>query len=61
MKVDPENRLVADTLEAEWNNALRELARAQDELEAAREHERKSHAPPDVDQLHTVTKDFPSV
>jgi DNA-binding transcriptional regulator YiaG len=26
MKVDPDNRLVADTLEAEWNEKLRNLA-----------------------------------
>lgn len=61
MQVDPENRLVADTLEAEWNNALRELARAQDELEVARELDRKSHAATDLDQLHTVAKAFPLV
>ena len=28
MRVDPDNRLVADTLEAEWNQKLRELAQA---------------------------------
>lgn len=31
MKVDPENRLVADELEAEWNRKLRALAEAQDD------------------------------
>lgn len=31
MKVDPENRLVADELEAEWNRKLRSLTEAQDE------------------------------
>jgi hypothetical protein len=36
MKVDPDNRLVADTLEAEWNNKLRRHA------EAAEEYERRS-------------------
>jgi len=29
--VDPSNRLVADTLEAEWNDKLRALAKAQEE------------------------------
>ena len=33
MKVDPENRLVADTLEAEWNNKLSSLAEAQEQYE----------------------------
>jgi DNA invertase Pin-like site-specific DNA recombinase len=31
MKVDPENRLVADELEAEWNRKLRALSQAQEE------------------------------
>jgi len=29
MRVDPNNRLVADTLEAEWNHKLRVLTEAQ--------------------------------
>jgi len=33
MKVDPDNRLVADTLEAEWNDKLRRHAEAADEYE----------------------------
>jgi hypothetical protein len=33
MKVDPDNRMVADTLEADWNAKLRALADAQDRLE----------------------------
>jgi len=37
--VEPENRLVARTLEAEWERRLSELAAAQDEL-ARREHQR---------------------
>ena len=61
MQVDPENRLVADTLEAEWNNALRELARAEDELAAAREHDQGQHATKDVEQLHAIAKVLPSV
>ena len=31
MQVDPDNRLVADTLEAEWNDKLRDMAKAQEE------------------------------
>jgi len=37
MAVDPTNRLVADSLEADWNNALRELNNAQETYEKARE------------------------
>jgi len=33
MQVDPDNRLVADSLEAEWNEKLRTLADAQDRYE----------------------------
>ncbi|MBT3374474.1 MAG: hypothetical protein HN742_18070 [Lentisphaerae bacterium] len=37
MTVDPDNRLVADVLEAEWNDRLRSLAEAQVEYEKQRE------------------------
>jgi hypothetical protein len=36
LAVDPTNRLVADALEADWNNALRELAEATDAYERAK-------------------------
>ena len=36
LAVDPTNRLVADTLEADWNNTLRELAEATDAYERAK-------------------------
>jgi hypothetical protein len=36
LRVDPENRLVADVLEAEWNDRLRALAAAQQAYEEAR-------------------------
>ncbi len=35
LAVDPDNRLVADTLEADWNDALRQHQAAQDEYEQA--------------------------
>jgi DNA invertase Pin-like site-specific DNA recombinase len=35
LAVDPTNRLVADQLEADWNNKLRELADARDEYQRA--------------------------
>lgn len=37
VRVDPDNRLVAATLEAEWNNKLRALDAAQDDYERQRE------------------------
>jgi hypothetical protein len=36
-RVDPNNRLVADALEAEWNAALRTLQEAQQDYDIARE------------------------
>jgi len=39
MKVDPENRLVADSLEAEWNNKLRTLTETQQERERQRQQD----------------------
>ena len=39
MLVDPNNRLVADTLEGEWNEKLRILAKAREDREHAREHD----------------------
>ncbi len=39
MMVDPANRLVADTLEAHWNDKLRALAAAREERERARHEE----------------------
>jgi DNA invertase Pin-like site-specific DNA recombinase len=38
--VDPANRLVADTLESDWNEKLRALAKARDERERARAEDR---------------------
>jgi DNA invertase Pin-like site-specific DNA recombinase len=39
LRVDPDNRLVADSLEAEWNHKLRALSDAQDEYERRRQTE----------------------
>lgn len=40
MQVDPDNRMVADTLEADWNAKLRVLADAQERCEQKKEHGR---------------------
>jgi DNA invertase Pin-like site-specific DNA recombinase len=39
MLVDPNNRLVADTLEAEWNDKLRTLTQAREERERGRQQD----------------------
>ena len=41
LAVDPANRLVADTLEADWNTALRALNQAQDACDQARKQHRR--------------------
>jgi DNA invertase Pin-like site-specific DNA recombinase len=61
MRVDPDNRMVADSLEADWNEKLRALATAQ------QEYERQSSiadAPMDCaqrDRIATLATDFPAV
>ena len=40
MQVDPSNRLVADALEADWNDKLRVLAEAQEQYEQQRQKDR---------------------
>ena len=40
MLVDPSIRLVADTLEREWNDKLRALAKAQEDRERERQKDR---------------------
>jgi hypothetical protein len=41
LRVDPNNRLVADSLEADWNDKLRQLAEAQESCERQRAQDRK--------------------
>jgi DNA invertase Pin-like site-specific DNA recombinase len=61
VKVDPDNRLVADALEAEWNERLRQLDAMQ------REHERQQQADqtlldePSRQRVVDLAHDFPRV
>jgi DNA invertase Pin-like site-specific DNA recombinase len=41
LRVDPDNRLVADSLEADWNGKLRQLAETQESCERQRAQDRK--------------------
>ncbi len=59
MRVDPSNRLVADTLEAQWNEALRSLAQAKEDYEKQRGLDA---AQPTVEQrakILALASDFP--
>jgi DNA invertase Pin-like site-specific DNA recombinase len=58
MLVDPSNRLVADTLEAEWNEKLRALAHARDERERARRDDLLTLDQQVSQRLMTLTTDF---
>ncbi len=58
MMVDPGNRLVADTLEADWNEKLRILAKAREERERARREDPIVIDDAIRDRLVAMTTDF---
>jgi excisionase family DNA binding protein len=58
MMVDPANRLVADTLESDWNDKLRALAQTRDECERARAEDRIAIDDAIRDRLIAMTTDF---
>jgi Recombinase/Recombinase zinc beta ribbon domain len=59
MRVDPDNRLVADTLEADWNRRLRALQEAQQEYEQQRRKDCRAIDEELRSRLHTLATDFP--
>jgi DNA invertase Pin-like site-specific DNA recombinase len=61
MKVDPDNRLVADSLEAEWNNKLRALAEAQAHYEQQTQKQRLLLDSQTREQLLSLAADFPRI
>ncbi|MGQ7935252.1 recombinase family protein [Paraburkholderia sp. D1E] len=58
MLVAPDNRLVADTLEHEWNDKLRTLANAREERERSQQEERLVVDDAIRDRLIAMTTDF---
>jgi len=58
MLVDPNNRLVADTLESQWNVALRALGAAQEERERGRRDDRLALDDAIRERLVAMTTDF---
>ena len=58
MLVDPSNRLVADTLEAEWNDKLRALAQAREERERGRQQDQLVVDETIRQRLVVMTTDF---
>ena len=59
MHVDPGNRLVADTLEAEWNQALRALADAKERYEKQRQSDRAGLTDEQRAAIMALATDFP--
>jgi hypothetical protein len=58
MLVDPNNRLVADTLEREWNDKLRALAKAEEDRERGRQKDQLAVDDSLRDRLVAMTTDF---
>ena len=61
LAVDPANRLVADTLEADWNTALRALDHAQDACEQARKHDTGQLTDAQKTRISQLVTDLPAI
>ena len=61
LRVDPENRLVADVLEADWNTRLRELAEVQQEAERQQEADQRKLSALEQQAIAELVDDFPRV
>ena len=59
LRVDPDNRLVADSLEADWNQKLRALADAQEEYERQRQADGRLLDERQRQQILALATDFP--
>jgi DNA invertase Pin-like site-specific DNA recombinase len=59
MRVDCRNRLVADTLEALWNDKLRALDQARQEYETQRQSGQQNLSPEQRAQILALAEDFP--
>jgi DNA invertase Pin-like site-specific DNA recombinase len=61
LQVDPKNRLVADALEADWNERLRALTEAQDLYERQRQADRAVLDQESRSRILALTTDFPKL
>jgi hypothetical protein len=59
MQVDPKNRLVADELEAEWNERLRALSEAQNQYEQQSQADRSLLDEQSREKIRALATDFP--
>jgi hypothetical protein len=61
LAVDPANRLVADTLEADWNTALRALNDAQETYDKARHEHTAQLTDAQKDRIAQLVTDLPAI
>ena len=61
MQVDPSNRLVADSLEANWNDKLRVFAEAQNRYEKQKPLDESTGNQIDQKRVLSLVKDFPAI
>lgn len=61
MRVDPNNRLVADTLECDWNEKLRLLAQAKEDCERQRQGDAARLGEKQRAKIQALAEDFPKL
>lgn len=61
MRVDPNNRLVADTLEGLWNEKLRNLAQAKEDYQKKRQADQEPVTPEQQQQILALAQDVPKL
>ncbi len=61
LRVDPDNRMVADTLEADWNEKLRTHAKAQEQYERQCRAADAAIGPQQRERIIALATDFPAV
>lgn len=61
LQVDPDHRMVADALEADWNAKLRTLAAAQEQYEVAKVEETRAITGTERADLFSLVADFPQL
>jgi DNA invertase Pin-like site-specific DNA recombinase len=61
LQVDPNNRFVADALEADWNDKLRGLSEAQEQYERQRQADHALLDEPSRQQILALATDFPKL
>ncbi len=59
MRIDPDNRLVADALEATWNDKLRAIKAAQEDYERRRQHDGQVTDDAQRERILSLATDFP--